>query len=62
MILNAAEKKALDAVIADLEAIASHMAMHSSTKDALYRNAAALRNVTKSATVTKSGRSDGHPC
>lgn len=62
MILSAKERKALNAVIAELQTIAASCGQNSSIGTAIYRNAAALKTITSTAPVTKDGRADGHKC
>jgi len=62
MIINTDERDRLVGVLENLELVASGLPVNSSTKDALYRNAATLRAVLTAAVVSRSGRVDGHPC
>lgn len=62
MILNESEREQLRAVITDLDKIAASQGQHSSTGAAIARNAADLRRILATATTTKNGRADKHPC
>jgi len=61
VILNTKEADAMRRAIDDLEAVAS-LCSPGPTRDAIYRNTAALRALLTKAPVSRSGRADGHPC